>query len=101
MSWREDKKKRLVIDSGSYSIRLGTADSTSPSFNYLNCMAIDRSSGSKLYGSQLENIFDETKLIYEKNNVRGVTVKFEAYVTMIDDLMAKMEMPKKTTGFFC
>lgn len=30
-----------------------------------------------------------------------MTVKFEPYVTMIDDLMAKMEMPKKTTGFFC
>ena len=101
MTWREDHKHRLVIDSGSYSIRLGTAASTQPTFNYLNCIAIDRSSGNKLFGSQLENMFDETKLIYEKNNVRGVTVKFEPYVTMIDDLMAKMEMPKKTTGFFC
>ena len=76
MTWREDNKHRLVIDSGSYSIRLCTAASNQPAFNYLNCIAIDRSSGSKLFGSQLENMFDETKLIYEKNNVRGVTVKF-------------------------
>lgn len=76
MSWRDEPKKRLVIDSGSYSVRLGTAASPVPSFNYLNCIAIDRTNGNKLYGSQLDNIFDETKLIYEKNNVRGVTVKF-------------------------
>jgi actin-related protein len=101
MSWREDVRRRLVIDSGSYSVRVGTAASPIPSLNYLNCIAIDRSTGSKLYGAQLDNIFDETKLIYEKNNVRGVTVKFETYVTMIDELMARMEMPKKTTGFFC
>ena len=101
MSWREDVRRRLVIDSGSYSVRVGTAASPVPSLNYLNCIAIDRSTGSKLYGAQLDNIFDETKLIYEKNNVRGVTVKFETYVTMIDELMARMEMPKKTTGFFC
>lgn len=101
MTWRDDPRHRLVIDSGSYSIRLGTAVSTQPTCNFLNCIAIDRSTGNKLYGPQLENIFDETKLIYEKNNVRGVTVKFEPYVTMIDDLMARMEMPKKTTGYFC
>lgn len=76
MSWREDVRRRLVIDSGSYSVRVGTAASPVPSLNYLNCIAIDRSTGSKLYGAQLDNIFDETKLIYEKNNVRGVTVKF-------------------------
>ena len=101
MSWRDEPKRRLVIDSGSYSVRIGTAASPVPNFNYLNCIAIDRTSGNKLYGSQLDNLFDETKLIYEKNNIRGVTVKFETYVTMIDELMAKMEMPKKTTGFFC
>lgn len=64
------------MDSGSYTIRIGTAASLQPSITYLNCIAIDRSSGNKLFGSQLENIFDESKLIYEKNNVRGVTVKF-------------------------
>ena len=52
------------MDSGSHSIRLGTAASLHPSFTYLNCIAIDRSSGNKLFGSQLDNIFDETKLIY-------------------------------------
>jgi len=30
-----------------------------------------------------------------------VTVRFEAYLSMLDELMAKLEMPKKTTGFFC
>ena len=30
-----------------------------------------------------------------------MTVKFESYVNMLDELMSKMEMPKKTTGFFC
>lgn len=64
------------MDSGSYTIRLGSAASMQPSITNLNCIAIDRSTGNKIFGTQLENIFDETKLIYEKNNVRGVTVKF-------------------------
>lgn len=46
------------MDSGSYSIRLGTAASTQPTINYLNCIAIDRSTGNKLFGPQLENILD-------------------------------------------
>jgi hypothetical protein len=46
------------MDSGSYMIRLGTAASNNPSINCLNCIAIDRTSGNKIYGSQLENIFD-------------------------------------------
>lgn len=63
-SWRDSLNHRLVIDSGSHTIRLGTAASEKPTFNYLNCIAIDRSSGNKLSGTQLDNIFDETKLIY-------------------------------------
>lgn len=58
MSWREEPKRRIIMDSGSHMIRLGTAASITPSINYLNCIAIDRSTGNKLYGTQLENIFD-------------------------------------------
>ena len=76
MSWRDNPKYRIIMDSGSYTIRLGSASSTTPTINYLNCIAIDRSTGNKLMGNQLDNILDESKLIYEKNNVRGVTVKF-------------------------
>jgi actin-related protein len=101
MAWREDNRRRIVVDSGSYSIRIGNAASSVPTFVYDNFIAIDRTNGNKIFGPQLESIFDETKLIYEKNNVRGVTVRFEAYVNMLDELMAKLEMPKKTTGFYC
>lgn len=58
MTWRDDPKHRIIMDSGSYTIRLGTAATTQPSITYLNCIAIDRSTGNKLFGSQLENIFD-------------------------------------------
>ena len=101
MAWREDPKRRIILDSGSYSIRLGNAATVEPSFTYDNFIAIDRNSGNKIFGSALDTVLDETKLIYEKNNVRGVTVRFEAYLSMLDELMAKLEMPKKTTGFFC
>ena len=90
MAWREDNRRRMVIDSGSYSIRLGNASTSIPSFIYDNFIAIDRTSGNKIFGPQLDGILDETKLIYEKNNVRGVTVRFEAYVNMLDELMAKL-----------
>jgi len=80
---------------------LGNAGSLEPSFIYDNFIAIDRNSSNKVFGSALDTILDETKLIYEKNNIRGVTVRFEAYLSMLDELMAKLEMPKKTTGFFC
>ena len=101
MAWREDPKRRIILDSGSYSIRLGNAGNSAPSLIYDNFMAIDRNSGNKIFGPSLDAILDETKLIYEKNNIRGVTVRFEAYLTMLDDLMARLEMPKKTTGFYC
>lgn len=101
MAWRDDNRRRIVIDSGSYSIRLGNASSPIPSLVFDNFIAIDRNSGNKIFGPTLENTLDETKLIYEKNNVRGVTVRFEAYVNMLDDLMARLDMPKKTTGFYC
>lgn len=81
MAWRDDIKRRIVLDSGSYSIRLGNASSLVPSFIYDNFIAIDRNTGSKIFGPALDNILDETKLIYEKNNVRGVTVRFEASST--------------------
>jgi actin-related protein len=84
MAWREDNRRRIVIDGGSYSIRLGNASTPVPTFVYDNFIAIDRTSGSKIFGPSLEGVLDETKLIYEKNNVRGVTVRFEAYVTMLD-----------------
>lgn len=64
MSWREDIKRRIVLDSGSYSIRLGSAASTAPSIIYDNFIAIDRNSGNKIFGPALDNILDETKLIY-------------------------------------
>ena len=101
MAWREDNRRRIVIDSGSYSIRIGNASTPVPSFVYDNFIAIDRNTGSKIFGPALDGILDETKLIYEKNNVRGVTVRFESYVNMLDELMARLEMPKKTTGFYC
>jgi hypothetical protein len=46
------------MDSGSYTIRLGTAASNQPSITYLNCIAIDKLTGNKLFGPQLENILD-------------------------------------------
>lgn len=101
MSWREDHRKRIVLDAGSYTIRAGTAASPVPVLTYDNFIAIDRSSGNKVFGPPLEQMLDETKLIYEKNNIRGVTVRFEAYITMLDELMSRMEMPRKTTGFYC
>jgi actin-related protein len=64
MAWRDDSRRRIVIDSGSYSIRLGNASTPVPSFIYDNFIAIDRNTGSKIFGPQLENILDETKLIY-------------------------------------
>jgi len=76
MAWQTDNRRRIVIDSGSYSIRLGNASTPQPSFIYDNFIAIDRTTGNKIFGPALESILEETKLIYEKNNVRGVTVRF-------------------------
>ena len=101
MAWREDIRRRIILDSGSYSIRVGNAGNPVPNLIYDNFMAIDRNTGNKIFGPALDSIIDETKLIYEKNNVRGVTVRFESYLSMLDDLMARLEMPKKTTGFYC
>lgn len=58
MTWREEAKRRIIMDSGSHTIRLGTAASPQPTITYLNCIAIDRSTGNKLFGHQLDNIFD-------------------------------------------
>ena len=76
MAWRQDPKRRIIMDSGSYSIRLGNASSPQPTFLYDNFIAIDRNTGNKMFGPALDAILDETKLIYEKNNIRGVTVRF-------------------------
>jgi hypothetical protein len=64
MAWRDDISRRMIIDSGSYSIRFGNAASIQPSIIYDNFIAIDRSSGNKIFGQQLDHILDETKLIY-------------------------------------
>lgn len=58
MAWREDNRRRMVIDSGSYSIRLGNAGSNVPSSIYDNFIAIDRTSGNKIFGPQLDGILD-------------------------------------------
>ena len=76
MAWRDDPRRRIVMDSGSYHIRLGNASTPTPTFIYDNFIAIDRNSGNKIFGPSLDAILDETKLIYEKNNIRGVTVRF-------------------------
>lgn len=58
MAWREDNRRRIVIDSGSYSIRLGNASTNIPTFVYDNFIAIDRNTGNKIFGPQLDNILD-------------------------------------------
>lgn len=58
MAWREESKRRIILDSGSYSIRLGNASSPIPNFIYDNFIAIDRSTGNKIFGPQLDNILD-------------------------------------------
>ena len=62
--WRSDPSRRIIIDNGSYTIRLGNASSPIPIYNYDNFIAIDRQSGTKVWGTQLDSILDETKLIY-------------------------------------
>jgi actin-related protein len=64
MTWRDNNERRIIIDNGSYSIRLGNASSFEPLFVYDNFIAIDRQSGNKIWGPQLDAILDETKLIY-------------------------------------
>jgi actin-related protein len=64
MAWREDINRRMIIDSGSYSVRFGHAGSPNPVITYDNFIAIDRQSGNKIWGPALDNILDETKLIY-------------------------------------
>jgi len=58
MAWREDLSRRIIIDSGSYSIRLGNASRMEPLLNYDNFIAIDRHSGNKIWGAQLDSILD-------------------------------------------
>jgi actin-related protein len=58
MAWQIDNRRRIVIDSGSYSIRLGNASTPVPTFIYDNFMAIDRNNGSKIFGPSLDNILD-------------------------------------------
>ena len=58
MAWRDDLARRIVIDSGSYSIRLGNASLYEPLFNWDNFIAIDRQSGNKIWGSQLDSVLD-------------------------------------------
>ena len=58
MAWKEDLSHRIVIDSGSYSIRLGNSVSFNPLFNYDNFIAIDRQNGNKIWGTQLDSILD-------------------------------------------
>lgn len=58
MAWREDPKRRIILDSGSYSIRLGNAGTTVPTFIYDNFIAIDRNTGNKIFGAALDAILD-------------------------------------------
>lgn len=77
MNWRSNPEKRLVLDNGSSRIRLGNASSSTPQLAWHNLLAIDRKTGSKLMGDDIIRIWDETKVVYERPNVRGVTVKFD------------------------
>jgi actin-related protein len=58
MAWQQDTRRRIVVDSGSYSLRVGNASSPQPVLVYDNFMAIDRNSGNKIFGPQLDNVLD-------------------------------------------
>jgi actin-related protein len=58
MAWQQDTRRRIVVDSGSYSLRVGNASSPLPVLVYDNFMAIDRNSGNKIFGPQLDNVLD-------------------------------------------
>ena len=58
MAWREDPRRRIVMDSGSYSIRIGNASNPVPTLIYDNFIAIDRNSGNKIFGPTLDAILD-------------------------------------------
>jgi len=58
MTWREDHRKRIILDAGSYSLRLGSAVSPAPVLLYDNFMAIDRTTGTKIFGPNLDSALD-------------------------------------------
>ena len=58
MAWQTDNRRRIVLDSGSYSIRAGNASIPLPSLIYDNFIAIDRNNGNKIFGPTLESILD-------------------------------------------
>ena len=66
MAWKSDFNRRVIIDSGSFSIRLGTAASSEPIYNYNNFIAIDRNSGNKVFGPQLDNLLPLVRSIAMK-----------------------------------
>ena len=45
-------------------------------------IAIDKTTGNKLIGEQFGQIWDETKMIYYRPNVRGATMKFDNEMTL-------------------
>ena len=95
MNWRSNPEKRIILDNGSSKIRLGNAGSSTPQLSWHNLIAIDKKTGHKLMGDDIIRIWDETKVVYEKPNVRGVTVKFDQEMNLWEEMFNNLDYLKQ------
>ncbi|EGR32566.1 hypothetical protein IMG5_077470 [Ichthyophthirius multifiliis] len=79
--WHTNFQKRIIIDNGSWEIRLGNATNQNPMILQQNLL------GNLLYGEQLNNYLDESNLIYIKPQVRGVTVDWDHEIHLLEKML--------------
>ncbi|KAL4468897.1 hypothetical protein ABPG72_009167 [Tetrahymena utriculariae] len=94
--WKTNSNKRLIVDNGSWEIRLGSALNEVPNLTYYNLLGIDRKNGNLLCGENLNNYKDEANLIYVKPQVRGVVVDWDHEVHLWEKMLdAQTEFESK------
>lgn len=69
-------------------------------FTFYGSVGIDKATGAKLIGDQLNHVWSETKMIYYRPNVRGVTMKFDHELTLWEEMLKKIDsVEEKKTGY--
>jgi actin-related protein len=99
-TWRETNGKRIVLDNGSFKIRVGLAGLKDETFQQgRNLIAHQKRSNDTLIGYECEKVLNESSFRYSKPHVRGVLTNFDTQLTIWAKMFHDLLEDKNGKGY--
>lgn len=93
-SWKESTSKRLVLDNGSFNLRIGVAGQKESRFVGRNMIASHKRNSEVLACDKVDSVMKEASYRYSKPHVRGVLTNFDIQMNIWNKQFGKYVQDK-------